>query len=142
MALTQQFVYRGPFTLKFDDGNITTDEFTGIRKDHLSFTLETKEDIEELSDGSEIPTEGGRRLVIEVMIDELRPADLDTIEGLVQGAAIEKVTLEFTEMGGTEDVITIASPYVFASVDGLKAKFRIFKGYPVGTSLASIIGIG
>ena len=142
MALTQQFVYRGPFTLKFDDGAAGTDEFSGIRKDHLSFTLETKEDIEELSDGAEIPTEGGRRLVIEVMIDELRPADLDTIEGFVQGGSIEKVTLDFSEMGAGEDVITISSPYVFASVEGLKAKFRIFKGYPLGTSLASIIAIG
>ena len=142
MALTQQFVYRGPFTLKFDNGGGGTDEFSGIRKDHLSFTLETKEDIEELSDGSEIPTEGGRRLVIEVMIDELRPADLDTIEGYVNGGNLDLVTLDFSEMGATEDVITITAPYVFASVDGLKAKFRIFKGYPVGTSLASIIGIG
>ena len=141
MGLTQTYVYRGPFTLGFDNGAGGTDTFSGIRKDHLTFTLETKEDIEELSDGSEIPTEGGRRLVIEVMIDELRPADLDTIEGYVNGGAADLVTLTFGEMAVGEDVITITAPYVFASVDGLKAKFRIFKGYPVGTSLANIIAI-
>lgn len=141
MALTQTYVYRGPFTLGFDNGAGGTDSFSGIRKDHVSFNLETKEDVEELSDGSEIPTEGGRRLVVEVMIDELRPADLDTIEGYVDGGASDLVTLVFGEMAGGQDTITLTACYVFASVEGLKAKFRIFKGYPVGTTIAGIITI-
>lgn len=141
MALTTQYVYRGAFTLKFDNGSAGTDEFTGLRKDTLSFAIETKEDVEEMVDGNELTTEGGRRLVVEVTIDELRPADLDTIEGYVDGGASDLVTLDFGEMGEGENLITLTACKVFVHIEGLKAKFRILKGYPVGTSLASIIGI-
>jgi len=143
MALTTTYVYRGPFTLKFDDGSAGTDEFTGLRKESalVTFAIATKEDIEEVGDGSELYTEGGRQLVVEVMIDELRPADLDTIEGYVNGGASDLVTLDFGDMAAGQDLVTLTACKVFAHIEGLKAKFRILKGYPAGTALANIIGI-
>ena len=135
MALTQTYVYRGPFTVTFNGGGAKA--YSGLRKDHITFTLETKEDVEELVDGSELPTVGGRLLTIEIMIDELVAADLDTIESYDTS-----VTIQFTEMGATEDIITIATPKVFAHIEGLKAKIRVIKSGASDATIANMFSIG
>ena len=135
MALTQTFIYRGAFTITFNGGG--SKAYTGVRKDNLVFGLETKEDVEEIVDGADLTTVGGRKLIIEVNIDELVPADLDTIE-----TYDTSVTILFGEMGATEDTITIAAPKVIASIDGMKSKIRIIKSGASDSTIAALFSIG
>ena len=134
MALTQIYVYRGPFTITFNGGG--SKAYSGLRKDHISFALETKEDVEELVDGSELPTIGGRKLTVEVTIDELVLADLDNSEGYDT-----TVTIQFTEMAAAQDTITITAPDIFVNIDGLKPKIRIIKSVASDATLASMFAI-
>jgi len=134
MALTQTYVYRGPFTITFTGAG--SKAYSGVRKDSLSLNIATKEDIEELVDGNELYTVGGRQLVLEVAIDELVMADLDNIE-----AYDTTVTILFGEMGATEDTITITAPKVFAHVENMKAKIRVLLAGASDASLASMMAI-
>ena len=134
MALNQIFVYRGPFTITFNGGG--SKAYSGLRKDHISFTLETKEDVEELVDGSELSTIGGRKLTVEVTIDELVSIELDNIE-----TYDTTVTIQFTEMAAAQDTITITNPKIFVNIEGLKPKIRIIKSVASDATLNSMFNI-
>lgn len=134
MSLTTTYVYRGAFTVTFNGAS--SKAFSGVRKDSLSFNLETKEDVEEMVDGNELTTIGGRRLIIEISIDELVPADLDNIESYDT-----TVDFLFGEMAASEDTITISAPKVIVSIENMKPKIRVILAGASDSTIASFMSI-
>ena len=134
MALNPIYVYRGAFTVTFTGG--ASKAYSGVRKDHISFNLETKEDVEEMVDGNELTTIGGRRLVIEIVIDELVTADLDNIE-----TYDTTVAFLFGEMAAGQDTITITGPKVIVHIENMKPKIRVILAGSSDATIASLMAI-
>jgi hypothetical protein len=136
MSLDKTKVLSGPFNLSLvDDANVEVYGVTGLKKDSVSFGIESKTWNDELEDDSEDMGIGGRKVTVEITHSELDPADLDSIED----STISKALISFP---GKNKTITVQSPdLIYASVDNLKTKITIVKTAPIGTALSSVFSI-
>ncbi len=143
MSQDQTKVFHGPFSVFFGSTTGATDKsYTGSNKDSVTLSITTKVATEEIVDGSEIKDEAGRQLTMEITLSELIPADLDTIEGINDGATPE-VRIQFTNMPTASDTLTVAQQgiKVFADVDNFKPVLKVAVGVPNGTTLATLFQI-
>ena len=149
MAQDQTKVFHGPFDIAFNATiGADTKTYSGSNKASIEINLTTKVVTEELVDGSEIYDEGGRVVEVNVTLDEVVAADLDTIETMNSGATPE-IVVEFTNMPAATRFLTIPSDAgaalglkAFVDLSGAKPVVRVKYGAPAGTTLANIIQIG
>jgi len=134
MAIDRTKTFAGPFDLDLlDESQTSIFSISGLKKDAVTFGVESKEITEELEDDSEEIFNGGKKLVIECTFSEVDTADLDAIET----GAVASVKITFTAKNKT---ITIDSPTnISVSIDSLKSKIKITKVGEIGKKISDLI---
>lgn len=135
MALTfSKIPFFGAFSIDFKTGNSSTTAISNLNQESLSMGVETNVGEATFADGTSKSFIQGRKLTIQLTIDELEEADLATIEGT------DNVTITFDN----SKVIAVATSDNYScitSVDGGKSVITITKSVASNGTMANLFTV-
>lgn len=110
------------FLIAESSGSIADIEVTDLKTGTVNVTEEIKREVTELADGQEIAEEFGRKVVVEVIYDELVEADISAATGSTFfQVETSKQKLEITD-----------ADYIVAHIDGVRTKITVEKSVSTG----------
>ena len=125
-AIDHSLIVRGrPVTVTINDETPTLIvAWDNIKDGVVELNEEIKGDVYEVEDGTEIPSNQGRKAVLELSISELDTTNISAINGNDHEIKVE------TDEGGANDTgvtITITAARIRAFIQDLKTRIRVEK---------------